>query len=108
MTQLQRNREPGMTTPTPYRSTSSLAVISLVCGILGWTLLPFLGGLIAIVTGHMARKELRLRAELDGDGLALTGLVLGYAALATVVIGGLSILSILLLFGRAALLGMSL
>ncbi len=41
----------------PVRQNSTLAIISLVAGILGWTLLPFLGSLVAIVTGHLARKE---------------------------------------------------
>ncbi|HQQ59020.1 MAG TPA: DUF4190 domain-containing protein, partial [Thermomonas sp.] len=43
----------------PARQTNSLAVVSLVCGILGWTLLPFLGSIIAIICGHMARSEIR-------------------------------------------------
>ena len=55
------------------RQTSSLAVVSLVAGILGWTLLPFLGSVAAVVTGHMARSEIRRAPErLEGDGLAMT------------------------------------
>ena len=42
-----------MNTP---RQTSTLAIISLVAGILGWSLLPLLGSLGAIITGHMARR----------------------------------------------------
>jgi hypothetical protein len=41
------------------KQTSSLATISLVSGILGWTLVPWLGSLVAIITGHMARAEIR-------------------------------------------------
>ena len=52
----------------PARTTSSLAIASLVSGILGWTLLPVLGTLVAIVTGHMARAEIRRRLqERAGD-----------------------------------------
>ena len=59
------------------RQTSSLAVVSLVAGILGWTLLPFLGSVAAVVTGHMARSEIRRAPDrLEGDGLAIAGLVL--------------------------------
>lgn len=62
--------------------TSTLAVISLVSGLLGWTLLPFLGSLVAVVCGHLARAEIRrARGNLEGDGLAVAGLVLGYLAL---------------------------
>ena len=86
----------------PVRQNSALAVISLVAGILGWTLLPFLGSLVAIVTGHMARKEIRQNPALDGDVMAIIGLVLGWV----VVIGTvLAILAFLLFFGGLAWLG---
>jgi hypothetical protein len=72
----------------PIRKTSSLAVASLVSGILGWTLLPLLGTLVAIITGHMARAEIgRSNGQLDGDGLAVAGLVLGWVAVALWVVG---------------------
>ncbi|MFA6231264.1 MAG: DUF4190 domain-containing protein [Rhodanobacter sp.] len=62
-------------------STSSLAVVSLVFGVLGWCVLPFIGPLVAIICGHLARAEIR-RASVDnrmeGDGMAIAGLVLGY------------------------------
>lgn len=70
------------------RQTSSLAVVSLVSGILGWTLIPFLGTVVAIVTGHLARKEIRnSNGHLDGDGLAVAGLVLGWLAAVLWVVG---------------------
>ncbi|WP_222564147.1 DUF4190 domain-containing protein [Novilysobacter antarcticus] len=82
------------------RRTSSMAVISLVAGILGWTLLPFVGSLVAIVTGHMARGEIkRGNGLVDGDGLAVSGLVLGYAMVAVAI---LSIIGVVLLFGGLA------
>ncbi|WP_313317493.1 DUF4190 domain-containing protein [Stenotrophomonas sp.] len=65
------------------RQTSSFAVVSLVAGILGWTLLPFLGSLAAIIFGHMARGEIRRsNGQLDGDGLAIAGLVMGWLSVA--------------------------
>ncbi len=71
-----------MSYPAP-RQTSTLAILALVAGILGWTLLPFLGSLVAIVTGHMARGEIRRSpGGLDGDGMAVAGLVLGWVAMA--------------------------
>jgi len=36
---------------------SSLAIASLVTGILGWTLIPLLGSIAAIVTGHLAKRR---------------------------------------------------
>jgi ABC-type enterochelin transport system permease subunit len=64
--------------------TSTLAVVSLVFGILSWCLLPFIGAIVAIICGHMARGEIRrapMDARMEGDGLAIAGLVLGYVHL---------------------------
>lgn len=85
---------------TTMRQTSSLAIASLVSGLLGWTLLPMIGSLVAIVTGHLARGEIRRMPErLDGDGLAIAGLVLGYAA---IVLGVLFALAVFLFLGGLA------
>ena len=79
------------------RQTSSLAIISLVSGILGWTLLPFLGSIAAVICGHMARSEIRREPDrLEGDGLAIAGLVLGYLSIAMAV---LLVLAVFLFFG---------
>lgn len=85
-----------------YRRTSTLAIVSLVAGILGWTLAPWLGSLVAIVTGHMARSEIRRDPQgVEGDGFAVAGLVLGWAML---VVSLLVLLAILLFFGGLAAL----
>ena len=39
-----------------------------------------IGALIAIITGHMARGQIRRTGE-TGNGLALAGLILGYVHL---------------------------
>ena len=68
---------------TPVRQTCSTATISLIFGILSWFALPIIGAIVAIVCGHMARAEIkRSQGALDGDGLALGGLILGYLHLA--------------------------
>ena len=68
------------TSSQPYRGTSTLATVSLISGILGFTLLPTIGSIIAIVTGHMAKNEIKKSfGALDGNGLATAGLILGYA-----------------------------
>jgi hypothetical protein len=75
---------------TPRRQTSNLAVASLSLGILGWILLPVVGGIAAVVTGHMARSEIRSAPDrIEGQGLALSGLVLGWASLAVGIAGAL-------------------
>ncbi len=67
---------------------SNLAIISLVSGILGWVLLPLIAAIVAVITGHMARREIRQSGgQLAGDGLALIGMILGYAQLALTFLG---------------------
>jgi len=77
-----------------------MAVVSLIMGILGWTALPFIGSVAAIITGHLARAEIRRRPlELEGDGMALAGLILGWI----IVIGSLlALVVVLLCFGGLA------
>jgi hypothetical protein len=66
-------------TPAP---TSTLSLTSLMMGIIGWIFLPVVGGMIAIITGHLAKRETRQsEGLLGGNGLATAGLVLGYANL---------------------------
>jgi hypothetical protein len=86
----------------PSRRTSSMAIVSLVAGLLGWTFAPWLGSIIAIITGHMARAEIRRDpAGLEGDGLAVAGLVLGWAM---ILLSVFTVLAIVLFFGGLAAL----
>lgn len=63
--------------------TSNLAVASLVCGVLGIIqFLPIIGPVAAVVTGHMARREIRASGgSISGNGMALAGLIMGYIML---------------------------
>ncbi|MDQ3289597.1 MAG: DUF4190 domain-containing protein [Pseudomonadota bacterium] len=84
-----------------HRPTSTTAVVSLITGLLGWSLLPFVGSVVAIITGHIARSEIRRNPEaLQGDGLAVAGLILGYA---TFGIALLALIAVVMLGGLAAL-----
>jgi len=76
----------GATAPTPAARTNGLAIASLACGIAQFAFGP-LATIPAIVLGHMARSQIRRTGE-QGAGLALAGLILGWAAviLAIVVI----------------------
>ena len=64
----------------PVHSTNTAAVVSLAMGIGAWVALPFVLGIAAIVAGHMARAQIR-REPQEGAGMALAGLILGYANL---------------------------
>ena len=63
--------------PAAARPTNSLAVVSLGLGVASYVVVPFIGGIAAIVTGHMARAQIRRTGE-GGKGFATAGLVLGY------------------------------
>ena len=81
----------------PGPPTNTWAIVSLVSSIAGWIFFPIVGGLAGVITGHMARREIKdsLGAQ-GGDGLAIAGLVIGYLNLLTYC-GGL--LLFLLFFG---------
>ncbi len=84
------------------KTTSPLAIISLVSGILGWVPLPIIASIVAIITGHMARAAIRRQPDqLDGDGLALAGLILGWSS---VIVSLLFIAAVILFFGGLAAL----
>ncbi|MFQ5613043.1 MAG: DUF4190 domain-containing protein [Anaerolineae bacterium] len=98
-----------MTTSPATASTSPLALISLVAGVAAWTILPLLGTAVAIIAGHLAKREIAASGgRMTGDGLATVGLVLGYAHLIVSLLGlliGLAVLAllvILLVFGLTA------
>lgn len=86
------------------KRTSNLAIVSLVAGILGWTAVPWIGSIVAIITGHMARAEIARNQEtMEGDGLAVAGLVLGWSMVVISLVG--LILLIMFFGGIAVLLG---
>ena len=84
--------------PPAYRQDSSLAVTSLICGLVGW-IIPFFGSLAAVITGHLAKKEIReSNGQLTGDGMALAGLIMGYIQLAFILLAILCFMVILFAF----------
>jgi hypothetical protein len=63
--------------------SSTMAVISLIGGIAGWTVLPFLGSIAAIIFGHIAKSEIKKSAgTVGGNGMATAGLIMGYLSIA--------------------------
>ena len=72
---------PHYVAPVPATApTNQLAIVSLVAGVACWFILPVIGALVAIITGHVARGQIRRTGE-SGSGLALAGLILGYVHL---------------------------
>jgi hypothetical protein len=64
-----------------------MAITSLVLGILSMVCFGFLTGIPAIILGHIAHGRTRKAPEqYAGSGLAIAGLVMGYASLVTTLI----------------------
>ncbi|MHB9859760.1 DUF1707 and DUF4190 domain-containing protein [Streptomyces sp. YIM S03343] len=67
---------PGTFLPVPPPRTNGKALAAFVCGLL---CVPTIGftGIPALILGHVARAEISRSGE-PGDGLALTGVILGW------------------------------
>ena len=82
---------PRAATVTPVAKTNAFAIASLACGLAQFMFGP-LATIPAIVFGHLARGQIK-RTREQGAGLALAGLILGWAAV---------ILGIVLVLGLVA------
>lgn len=72
----------------PVAKTSDSAIASLICGVLGWSVLPIIGAILAIALGHHAKNEIRASSgTLNGEALAALGLALGYSSLVLAALG---------------------
>lgn len=87
--------------PMAYaKKDSALAIVSLVTGLVGWTFFPIIGAIAAIITGHLAKKEIRDSGNtLGGNGMALAGLILGYVQLGLVLLSIICLATFLLAIG---------
>lgn len=80
------------------KKDSGLAIASLVCGIAAWVVFPFIAAIAAVVTGHLAKKEIRRSNNtIGGDGMALAGLLMGYIQLGLMLLAVIFIMMIVLL-----------
>src|SRR5512133_2599624 len=84
------------------KKDSGLAIASLICGIAAWIIFPVVAAIAAVVTGHLAKKEIRNSGgTIGGDGMALAGLLLGYIQLGLAVLGTIILILALLLFSAS-------
>lgn len=77
----------------PLQRTNGLAIASMVLGIV-W--IYWIGSILALVFGYVAKKQIRERGE-GGGGMATAGIVLGWV--------GVGVLCIPLVFAIAARVG---
>ena len=82
--------------PVPAQTQNGLSTTSLVLGILSCLGLSCLTGIPAVITGHVAFARAKKNPQIyGGSGLALAGLILGYAG--TVLVTVIAILASLML-----------
>lgn len=72
--------------------TSSLAIASLVSGIISILGCLFITGIPAIICGHIAKRRIKKSSsKLTGKGLATAGLIMGYLSLLFSLLAAVSI-----------------
>jgi hypothetical protein len=67
--------------PVQTQQTNGLAIASLILGLL-W--LSGLGSILAVILGHVALHQIRVRGE-GGRGLAIAGAIIGWVGVAVVI-----------------------
>lgn len=80
--QLASPPHPGSSAPNVTRM-SALAITSLICS------LTCIGSLPGIIFGHCARAAIRRNPSLEGKGIAMAGLIVGYTIMVLTVCGGI-------------------
>ncbi|APF33611.1 hypothetical protein MTS1_00666 [Microbacterium sp. TS-1] len=71
----------------PQQKTNTLAIVSMIASIVGFIwLLPVIGSIAGVIMGHISLSQIK-RTNEKGRGMAIAGLIVGYAGLALAVIG---------------------
>jgi len=98
---LNSNTSTERLTPEFPIKDNNLAIISLVAAILGWTLLPLFGSIVAVITGHLAKKEIRESLNTEGgNAMATAALILGYIQLGIFVLIAIFLILMLVIAGN--------
>jgi hypothetical protein len=78
----------GAPMPMPVRQTNGLAIAAMVVSLASIVVCGF-PAIVGAIMGHVARRQIRERGE-DGDGMALTGVIVGWIVFALSVLGTLA------------------
>jgi hypothetical protein len=82
--------------PAPGAVTSGLAAGSLICALVGILFLPL--GIVAVILGHKGLRQTRTNPGFKGEGMAMTGVIMGYFEVVLMVISVIAI-SVLIALG---------
>lgn len=74
--------------PAGGQQTNGMAIGSLVASILGLVCFYFIGPIIGVILGYMARKQIRESGGAQGgEGMAMAGIIIGWIGIALSVLG---------------------
>lgn len=75
------------------QKTNTLSIVSMIASIAGFIwILPFVGSLAGAIMGHISLNQIKQTGE-KGRGMALAGVIVGWAGLALVVLGVIAFLA---------------
>jgi hypothetical protein len=78
---------PPAATPAPA-PTNTMAILSLIAGIAGLSVLPFVGSVVAVILGPIAKRDIAASGGAQtGEGLATAGTILGWVGIGLTVLG---------------------
>jgi|TARA_B100000678_G_scaffold268617_2_gene255076 hypothetical protein len=66
--------------------TNTLAIVSLVSSLVGVFVIPVIGQIVGIITGHMSLSQIKQTGE-GGRGLGLAGVIIGWVTLGLAILG---------------------
>ena len=66
--------------------TNVLAIVSLVAALVGVFIIPFIGSVVAVITGHMSLSQIKRTGE-NGRGMGLAGTIVGWVGIGLSIIG---------------------
>lgn len=76
----------------PTQKTNTLAIVSLIASLVGIFILPFVGSVAGIITGHISLSQIKRTGE-GGRGLGLAGTIVGWVGLALSILGTILIVA---------------
>ena len=88
--------------PVVQPKDSTLAIVSMICGIASYFIVPVIGAIAAIIMGHIAKKEIKnSNGMIKGNGMATAGLILGYIQIALAVLSVCALIFVLPALGAS-------
>lgn len=83
--------------PAPAK-TNTLAIVSLISSLVGMFLVPVIGSIVAVITGHISLSQIKKTGE-QGRGLGLAGTIIGWVGVVLTILG---IIAVIIFIGYVA------